>query len=106
MLLKLLLYFREANYLNISLPCTDTCCERGELYTVYVISVTKHNNDGSQEVWEVFREYSDFEHLHSKITERVRKAHHNLMHARYDEDIVSFPSNNWPLGEVVGHANT
>ena len=51
--------------------CTDICTEHGKPYNVYVIAVTKRYSKGKEDTWEVVRQYSDFECLHSKIMELV-----------------------------------
>ncbi len=47
------------------------CRDHGKAYAVYLITVTKTNSDGSEDVWDVYRRYSDFHDLHSTILERV-----------------------------------
>ena len=39
---------------------------------MYLITVAKTNADGSEDVWDVYRRYSDFHDLHMTILERVR----------------------------------
>ena len=48
------------------------CREHGKAYAVYLITVAKTNADGSEDVWDVYRRYSDFHDLHMTILERVR----------------------------------
>ena len=46
---------------------------------MYLITVTKTNADGSEDVWDVYRRYSDFHDLHLTILERVRSRSFKLL---------------------------
>ena len=47
------------------------CREHGKAYAVYLITVTRTNGDGTEDVWDVYRRYSDFHDLHMTIQDRV-----------------------------------
>ena len=49
----------------------DTYCGHCNSHDVFVIAVTKRNSNGSEEVWDVLREYGDFKCLHSHILKQV-----------------------------------
>ena len=61
----------------------DICSERADPFPVYVISVTKSYKTGSQEVWDVLREYGDFDFLHSKLVEKV-SAEYNMAYCYWN----------------------
>ncbi len=66
----------EENFVNLQLRhvlVVGICREHGKAYAVYLITVTKISMDGTEEVWDVYRRYSDFHDLHLTILERVRK---------------------------------
>lgn len=43
----------------------------GKSYAVYAITVKRKLVDGEEDVWDVYRRYSDFHDLHMCITEKV-----------------------------------
>ena len=74
----------------------DICSERADPFPVYVISVTKSYKTGSQEVWDVLREYGDFDFLHSKLVEKV-SAENNMAYCYWNmmECLSNKTSNNF-----------
>ena len=50
------------------------CCEKGEKYAIYVISVSckplHSNTDEQQRAWITYRRYSEFNDLHMTIRKR------------------------------------
>lgn len=46
-------------------------CEKGKTFGIYAIRVTKQYETGYQEEWHIYRRYSDFHDLYTKIKEKV-----------------------------------
>lgn len=49
---------------------TGMCKDAGKSYAVYVISVFRATQDGTNS-WSVYRRYSDFDDLHMRIKDKV-----------------------------------
>jgi sorting nexin-13 len=64
---------RKSESFTVSAQITNTgiCREHGKAYAVYLISVMRQYTDGRQDVWDVYRRYSDFHDLHMTIQDRV-----------------------------------
>lgn len=45
-------------------------CEKGKTFGIYATRVTKRYDNGHEEEWHIYRRYSDFYDLHSKIKEK------------------------------------
>lgn len=46
-------------------------CEKGKTFGVYAIHVSRQYDTGFSEEWHIYRRYSDFYDLHTKIKEKV-----------------------------------
>ncbi|XP_064647759.1 sorting nexin-13-like isoform X2 [Lineus longissimus] len=61
-------------WFNITARITQTGIAKDDAtkkeFALYAVTVTKTNYDGSEEVWNVYRRYSDFHDLHLSIKER------------------------------------
>ncbi|KAK2144441.1 hypothetical protein LSH36_757g01003 [Paralvinella palmiformis] len=57
---------------SISANITNTgiCQEHGKAYAVYLITVTKHYSDNTEEIWDVYRRYSDFHDFHMILQDK------------------------------------
>ncbi|XP_077978569.1 sorting nexin-13-like [Glandiceps talaboti] len=57
---------------SLSAQITNTAIvkESGKSYAVYSIHVERTNTDGTEEVWDVYRRYSDFHDLHMVLKEK------------------------------------
>lgn len=47
------------------------CNDHGKTYALYAITVSRRNQDGSEDCWKTYRRYSDFHDFHMRITEQV-----------------------------------
>lgn len=60
------------NYIDNSIIISGIVNDRGKTYGIYAVSVgRKYESTGFVDKWHVYRRYSDFHDLHSKIKEKV-----------------------------------
>lgn len=50
---------------------TGIVCDKGKTFGIYAIQVTRQFDSGSIEQWHIYRRYSDFYDLHSKVKDKV-----------------------------------
>ena len=63
--------FSLINKINLFLGIVKESEKSGKSYAVYAVTVKK-KMVGDDEVWDVYRRYSDFHDLHMIITDKVR----------------------------------
>lgn len=59
--------------LTVTVIETGIVCEKGKTFGIYAIRVGRQYETGYQEEWHIYRRYSDFYDLYSKVKEKVRK---------------------------------
>ncbi|XP_078454061.1 sorting nexin-13 [Lampetra fluviatilis] len=68
----------EPGQLQAQITETGVGNEHGKSYTLYAITVMRRHHDGSQDSWDTFRRYSDFNDLHMRITEQFENLANSL----------------------------
>ncbi|KAG5894046.1 hypothetical protein JTB14_037890 [Gonioctena quinquepunctata] len=56
--------------LTVNIIETGIVCEKGKTFGIYAIRVGRQYESGYQEDWHIYRRYSDFHDLHTKIKEK------------------------------------
>ncbi|XP_056629792.1 sorting nexin-13-like isoform X1 [Diorhabda sublineata] len=56
--------------LNVNIIETGIVCEKGKTFGIYAIRVSRSYETGYQEEWHIYRRYSDFHDLYSKVKEK------------------------------------
>ncbi|CAH1105443.1 unnamed protein product [Psylliodes chrysocephalus] len=56
--------------LNVNIIETGIVCEKGKTFGIYAIRVTRSYETGYQEEWHIYRRYSDFHDLYTKVKEK------------------------------------
>lgn len=57
--------------LAVNIIETGIVCEKGKTFGIYAIRVTRQYDSGFLEEWHIYRRYSDFYDLHTKIKDKV-----------------------------------
>ena len=61
--------------LNKTTHFTGIVCEKGKTFGIYAIEVNRKYETGYSEEWHIYRRYSDFYDLHSKVKDKVIAAY-------------------------------
>ncbi|XP_066157818.1 sorting nexin-13-like isoform X1 [Euwallacea fornicatus] len=56
--------------LNVNIIETGIVCEKGKTFGIYAVRVSRQYSTGYLEEWHIYRRYSDFYDLHTKIKEK------------------------------------
>ncbi|KAL3282364.1 hypothetical protein HHI36_005550 [Cryptolaemus montrouzieri] len=78
----------EKYSLSVNIIETGIVCEKGKTFGIYAIQVSRQYDTGFLEEWHIYRRYSDFHDLYSKVKEKYsdlaklhfpgKKAFHNM----------------------------
>ncbi|XP_023020353.2 sorting nexin-13 [Leptinotarsa decemlineata] len=56
--------------LSVNIIETGIVCEKGKTFGIYAIRIGRQYETGYQEEWHIYRRYSDFHDLHTKVKEK------------------------------------